>query len=193
MRTFLAGLLGLCCLVTLALPTIQAQEPNTKKKKGETTAKKYVDKAGGFSINFPGKPKQDSTKLDTAAGKSTLFINSVETKEGNAFLVMYNDFPVEVEEDAIDRVLDGAVSGVSQKGDIVTKKNVKFGPDKIPAREVVMDANDGNIRFRILIVMRGSRLYQVMVAGPDEFADTDKAKDYIKSFEFTKIVKPVDD
>jgi len=183
------GLLAALCMVLACHAATTAQEPNTKQEpKAKAKAKKYVDKPGGFTVAFPGKPKQSETELKTAAGKSILNINSVESKEGNAFMVMWNDFPIEVEEDNLGKVLDGAVDGVSKKGEIVTKKNTKFGPDKIPAREVVMDAKEG-IRFRILIVMRESRLYQVMVAGPDEFADTDKAKDFVKSFEFSKIIK----
>lgn len=182
------GLLAALVMALACHAATTAQEPNTKnKQEPKAKAKKYVDKPGGFSVAFPGKPKQDTTEMKTAAGKSTLHINAVE-KDENAFMVMWNDFPVVVEEENLGKVLDGAVDGVSKKGEIVSKKNTKFGPDKIPAREVVMDTKEG-LRFRILIVMRESRLYQVMVAGKDEFADTDKAKDFVKSFEFTKIIK----
>lgn len=186
MRVFLSGALFAALLAGLT-PAFElaAQEPAKKEDKPKAKAKKYTDKEGGFAVTFPGKVTKQTKKVESPAGELEIKLAIHAGADNTAFIIIYNNMPEGTKDADPKQVLDGAQQGALQKGTLVSKKDVKFGPDKLPAREVVMDntTNGMELRFRILMILTGDRLYQVLVGGADEFGDDPKAKEFIKSFE----------
>ncbi len=143
---------------------------------------KYVNKAGKYSIAFPDGVKVKT--MDQDSGGLKMYTASGEAK-GNAYVVMYADFPAAVADVPTKVLFDGAEKGaVGEGGKLVSSKDLTHGPKKLPAREIVINKDGSKLRTRL--VLSGTRLYIVIVGGEKDFADSDEAKDFIKSFEVTK-------
>jgi hypothetical protein len=154
----------------------------------DTVGKKYVSKEGGFSVQFPagGEVK---TKNQDAPGGLKMVIAGVES-EKKAYMVMYMALPDGIVKAASAKaILDGAADGAVKKsgGKQVSAKDITHGKEKHPGREVVVD-KDGNL-VRTQIIVADPKIYVVVVGGPEEFANTKAAADFIKSFEITPAAK----
>jgi hypothetical protein len=69
-------------------------------------------------------------------------------------------------------------------GKVVSTKDTTVGPDKIAAREAIIQQPKNFLRVRSTIV--GKRLYQVIAAGPKDFVTSKDADKVFDSFEITK-------
>jgi len=147
--------------------------------------KKFAPKDGKFAVQFPGAP-QSSTK---SAQKTELHIYSVaKEKEKANFLVIYSDMPADVIKGSTPEAVlktgeEGLVNFYKAKITKATETKFKSGGKEYPAREIVADKGDGQIR--LLLILAGNRLYQVLVIGTKEQASGKEADDFIKSFEIT--------
>ncbi|MGL6074794.1 MAG: hypothetical protein ACRC8S_11590 [Fimbriiglobus sp.] len=164
---------------------ILSLKPATVEK--EAKDKRFHEKEAGYKIAFPGKTDKQVQQADTPAGKMTITMH-LHKGDGNAYIVSHNNVPGVMPGIDGDVILGGSQKGVIGDGTLVSSKKLAFGPDKVPAREFVYDTTKNGIdmRFRALILYRNETLYQVLVGGQDDFGDTKAAKDFLKSFEFTK-------
>src|SRR5262245_30778642 len=147
--------------------------------------KQYASGAGRYKVMFPGDVKSETTDLDTGKDKLKFTLDSVELKGDTTFLVSYVDAPDEVAKKPagprLDKVRDGN-KGAS--GKVITDKEIEFGMEKYPGRDILIETSSGYIRNRAVIA--GNRLYQVMVQGSKEVVTSPSADKFINSFEITK-------
>jgi hypothetical protein len=142
----------------------------------------FVNKEGEFSVKLPSEPKASTQEVDTAVGKVTMHMFTVETNSGaTAFMVIYSDYP-----SALDpaTAVDGAITGEvgSFKGKIVADKKVTL--NGWPGRTVTIEGADVNCLSSAY--MAGNRLYQVMFATSKGEAIPSDGTDFIASFQITK-------
>ncbi len=151
----------------------------------DATGGKYVSKEGGFSVQFPAGADV-TTKSQDAPGGMKMIITRAEG-EKKAFTVMYMALPDGIVKAAGAKViLDGAVNGVVRQGGgrQVSAKDLTFGKEKHPGREVVVD-KDGNL-VRTRIIVADPKIYGLLVDGPEEFASSKEATAFLDSFEIAK-------
>jgi hypothetical protein len=144
---------------------------------------KYKSKEGKFEIQFPADKKVE-TETKKASG---LDMYMATVKDGDkAFIAMYMDFPAAAKDIPAKTILDGAEKGsVSQSGGKLEKsKDIEFGKNKYPGRELLVE-KDGN-KIRTLIILAETRMYVIAVGGPKDFATTKDASKFLDSFEITK-------
>ena len=144
---------------------------------------KYTSKDGKFAIQFPAgtKPKTETKK----AGDLDLHGASVFDAD-KIYIVLYIDLPDAVKALPAKTVLDGVVQGAVKDGGgkLESSKDITYGKDKFPGREVVVDKDGNKVKSRF--VLAGQRVYAVLVGGPKEFATGKDAAKYLDSFEITK-------
>src|SRR5262245_542896 len=144
--------------------------------------KKYTSTDGKFKAAFPGGKVQTDER--NAGG---LTIHSVSSEQrGRAFVVLYMDLPVAVPEDQIKELFDGTEKGVTMEGDakLLSSINMTFGPNKLPAREILVKSDDRIMRS--VIILHKKRLYMVLAGGPDSFSTNKDVYAFFESFEITK-------
>ncbi len=149
---------------------------------------KYVSKEGGYSVKFPAGADV-KTKTQDAPGGLKMIITGTES-EKKAYMVMHMELPPGIVKAASPKaILDGAANGAVAKsgGKQVSSKDMTFGKEKHPGREVVVD-KDGNL-VRTQIIVADPKIYVVIVGGPEEFANSKAALDFLKSFEITPAAK----
>jgi hypothetical protein len=142
--------------------------------------KPFTPKEGGFSILFPGVPKENKQETKTPAGTVAVTYYVVE-KGGVTYVASFSVFPKEsvkprTEEKRLDNARDGAVA--SAKGKLEGERKIKMG--KYPAREVLIRGEKSFVRSRIYAVE--NRLYQTMVIGTRDQAKGKEATEFLKSF-----------
>ena len=149
---------------------------------------RYVSKEGGFSVQYPAGADV-KTKSQDAPGGLKMIVTGVEG-ERKAFMVMYMALPDGfVKATTPKKILDGAADGAVKKGGgkQVSTKDITFGNEKYPGREVVV-AKDGNL-VRTQVIVADPKIYVLVVGGPGEFANTKAAADFLNSFELTPAAK----
>jgi hypothetical protein len=146
----------------------------------------YSSKEGRFSVQFPGKPKENTQKRNTPLGQLQVVATTFAMADGSAFLVSYTDFPPgTATAETRGSLFDGAREALAAgRGKVVTEKQLDFGPDKLPARELVVQMGDDQAIFRL--ILRGDRIYHVAVMGKAAFVSGEKATKFLASFEITK-------
>jgi hypothetical protein len=147
--------------------------------------KQHTSATGRYKVLFPGEVKTDST--DIQAGKDTLklYLDIVELKGDTSFLVSFVDTTDAVAKTPagprLDKVRDG---NKGPTGKVHYDKDIAFGPEKYPGRDLLIETPNGYVRNRVVIA--GNRLYQVMVQGTKEVVTSASADKFIASFEITK-------
>jgi len=150
----------------------------------------YVSKPGSYKVKFPGKPKE----MDSDAGMGIKMKMAILEQDNNAYAVIYADLPFpgdELPPEVVEAALDGARQGAlgSQKNSkLISEKKIKVD-GKHSGRDIVMafdlpDGNRGRVRVKVFLV--GKTLYQVMVAGSEDFVKGKDTDTFIDSFTLTK-------
>lgn len=147
---------------------------------------KHQSKEGKYKVEFPGKPTTQNQKAKTELGEITIFLDVVPLGQNMAFIVSYNDYPEAITSADPMTVLNGVRDGnKGNDGEIVEDKADVFGPDKIPCKRIyIKKPND--LYMKNLMIMKGTRLYQVMVVARKPAIDSPAIDKYYKSFELTK-------
>jgi hypothetical protein len=164
---------SVCLLVATGLATAQVE------------FRIYASSDGRYKVLFPGAVKSESiqVKMDKTDVKVT--VDSVELRAGTAFLVTYVDATEEVAKappgPRFDKIRD---ANKGESGKILEDKEVTFGDDKLPARDVLIEHPMVCIRNRIIFA--GPRIYQVMIQGTKEVVTSPSADRFLASFEVTK-------
>lgn len=156
---------------------------------GAQPGEMYASPEGKYTVKFPGKPKvapPQTTK--SAIGDLRVNVATYATADANVYMVSYTDFPAAaVKAENHKTLFDGVQDGVKgSKGELVSEKELTFGPDKLPARELIVDKDKGKQRVRLRVVLRDNRLYQVAVIGTAEFVSGKDATAFIDSLDLTK-------
>ncbi|MBM3979138.1 MAG: hypothetical protein FJ304_02420 [Planctomycetes bacterium] len=164
----------LAALVPLALV---AQE-----KKDELKLAPFASKAGKFTVALPGTPVEKTATAKAKSGDIPVNTFAVDLKD-RAFIVTYTDFAA----GSIDADANKFLSGVIErnaghlKGKLAGDEKAALGKGKHPARDIRIEyGNKQTYRARVALV--GTRLYQVVAIGPDEFTKSKTADDFFKSF-----------
>lgn len=153
--------------------------------------KKLTDKAGKFSVLFPGSPKRTERQIPTTLGniKVVMYIQDLPT-QSKAYLVGFNDYPENKlygQKEFDYKVLAGVAGGVSRsrKAKVVRKTQIKIG--KYHGLEILLSINNDQrfCLFRAYLVK--NRLYQVFADYPGKPAKaTADAQKFLNSFQLTK-------
>ena len=144
---------------------------------------------GRYTVRFPRLPKTDTKELAVGNGVTVPVVTAkADGKDGLVFAVVYADYPPEFREVSADKLLAGVRDGLKGKDGILTRdKPITFGADKLPAREVTVEAGkNAHNAVRAVLVLSGQRLYQVMVTGPKDAVGKKPADEFFKSFELTR-------
>jgi hypothetical protein len=152
---------------------------------GQPEFKPYASTDGRYKAVFPGPVKTDTVEAKADAGPVKVTVDSVELLAGTSFSVTYADAPDAVAKQPpgprFDKVRD---ANKGPAGKVLREKDLTLGPEKHPARDVLIESPAGCIRNRIVIA--GNRLYQVMVRGPMDVVTSPSADRFLDSFEVTK-------
>lgn len=169
-----AGLLTAFVLATAALAAQPAAEP-------------YVSPEGRFAVRFPGAPKVVPQTTKSVIGDLKVTVATYATADANVYMVSFTDFPVAATKAENHKSLfDGVREAVKGKGEVVTEKDLEFGPDKLPGREVIVDRDKGKQRIKFRAVLRDNRLYQVAIIGTADFVSSKDATAFFESLDLTK-------
>lgn len=142
---------------------------------------KFAPKGGKFAIAFPEKPKETRKTLKSDAGDIKFYQALSADKSGNVFSAGYMQFPIEISEDQHAELFDGFLMGVAGDGEILSKKNGKFGEDKLPMRDAVVERDGKFVRLRMIIFE--DRMFFMLLLGTEKFVKGKSATEFINSFE----------
>jgi hypothetical protein len=167
----------IAALVVLLCATLSAQDE-----------KPYESKAGKYKAVFPKMPTVTSKKVDDGE----LNIASIDFK-GGGFLVIYSDLNAEkLKNTKPKEILAGGEKGLIDgfKPKITSTKDIEFGKQKYPARQIAGEAflaEEGiSINLRLTLILADNRLYQVFVFGPKDLPNGKEADKFFETFEITK-------
>lgn len=146
----------------------------------------YTSTDGRYAVKFPGTPKLGTQTAKSALGDLKVHVATYATADANVYLVSYTDFPVAATK-AENRgtLFDGVRDALKAKG-TVTEKELAFGPDKLPGRELTVDRDKDKQRIKVRAVLRENRLYQVAVIGTADFVGGKGATEFLDSLDLTK-------
>jgi hypothetical protein len=172
-RTFaLAALAAGLCLPAAAQPPKPEYKP-------------YASSAGRYKVLFPGPVKTDTREVKADFGTLNITLDTVELPGEVTFLVTHLEYPAAAPKmepaKRLDKVRDG---NKGADGKVLAEKELTVGPDKHPAREVLIEKPSAVIRNRIVVA--GDRLYQVMLQGPKDYVTGADADRFFDSFEVTR-------
>lgn len=177
MYTWLSAVVRVVAVLTIVMVLGPAR--------GQVDFKLYASTDGRFKVQFPGPVTTDVTEVPSGKDKLRITTDSVELRGGTAFLVTYVDAPPEVANSPagprIDKVRD---ANKGARGKVLEEKELTLGMEKYPARDVLVQTQDGFLRNRIVIA--GPRLYQVMIRGAKDVVASASADMFLASFEVTK-------
>jgi hypothetical protein len=156
----------------LSLPAAHARQPAA-----------FTSMEGGYTVRFPGKPKEST---ETYRSELKLAKATFATTDGYAYLVAYTDFPADaIRPDTRAKVLDGIRDGLTgQDWKVTSEKEIAFGPDKLPGRELLVEKGRQHMRFKV--VLKDDRLYQAAVIGTERFVKGTDATRFLDSFRIGK-------
>src|SRR4051812_5837176 len=111
---------------------------------------KYTSKDGKFAVAFPKAAKVAATAQDAGGMKMHTFT----AKDGDkSYMVMYMDLPEAAKDAPAKAILDGMEKGSVQKsgGKLVSSKDLAFGKDKLPGRDVLIEKNGATVHTRFVL------------------------------------------
>jgi TonB family protein len=179
-------LLVFVCAAACAGFAQEKEQPQKKKEKPYATGviiklpaeykatswKEYKSETGGFSIMFPGTPREEAQKLKD--GGHEVNIRTLNLHEMAIYSVMYLDNPPSAPQnpDAARVMLDYSVKQAAPMFKAEPLEEVEITLDGHPGRFVRQRLPDGLI-MRLKFYVVGQRLYQLMITTPSEQAATD--------------------
>jgi hypothetical protein len=145
----------------------------------------FSPEGGGFSVQMPRTPEEQSKVLDTPAGP--LKLNMYLCKAGNwVYMVGYTEHE-KLGGDA-EEILDGARNGAVKIGNSKLISEDSISLDGNPGRDLRMEAPNG-LRMRVKIILAGNRLYQVGVVTPKNDSYSPRIEKFLTSFRLTQAGK----
>lgn len=165
---------GRLVLAGLALLVASVQTPALAQSAWRT----HTDREHGYRVEFPGVPSQ--TQETTPLG-NVMDVASLEAGTTGAFLVIATVSAEPLDGiPALDNATTGAVESVA--GRLVSKADLTV--DGAPARDLVIEAGEGDVTLRTRMVILGSTFFQIMAVGPRE-GPPEGSERFINSFRLT--------
>lgn len=198
-------LAAIICFIVSWGCSAQAPEANLKIPPPASAVERDVEawreltlSAGGFAVLVPGKPEEKSASMETAAGQVKIHVAPVLT-EVASYVVAYAEFPAAVSDpEAVQKVLDGAVSRVVGMDRNKLLSESKISLDGVPGRRFEVDVPHLNCVVNGKAFFGDRRLYTLIIttrkyrAAPKEtvtFYESAISK-FLDSFRFTDEIKP---
>ena len=157
-----------------------------KPKKPEW--KKFVSREGAFAVLMPGTPVAKKEAAQTPLGPLVAHLFSLEVEIGSNFTVSFSDVPQGllglegVDDLLLTQARDAAVAKLEGK---LLKDERGSLNKRFPGREFHIEVpNAGIVRMRIYLVQ--NRVFQIVAAGPKEFATGKDADRFFNSFTLTR-------
>jgi hypothetical protein len=173
-RQALAGVAGLMVLAGIALLLAGFQST----AQAQTSWRTHTDRDHGYRVEFPGVPSQ--TQETTPQG-NVMDVASLEAGSTGAFLVIATVSAEPLDGvSALENATTGAVDSIA--GRLVSK--VDLTVDGARARDLVIEAGEGDITLRTRMVIQGSTFFQIMAVGPRE-GPPEGSERFINSFRLT--------
>jgi len=122
--------------------------------------------------------------VETPIGKIAVTSLTLDLKD-RAYFAAYSDYPANlVKNQGIEPTLDGSRNGAVQnvKGKLLKEQKITLGKQRLPGREILIEAAGGAAHVRARIYISGDRLYQVLVGGPEKFVASKEATAFLDSF-----------
>lgn len=165
--------------------------PQETEKAPQTPAgwQAFSPGGGGFSVLMPGNPKELSQSIKTPIGDVTMKMFNYEVPGNQGiYAVQYADYPSNLIQNPalLDKILDGARQGmVSAIPGAKVLNEQKVTQDGYSGREVKIEiAGQGTMKVKYF--MAGSRMYIIMVGGPQGLPESKNAEMFFGSFKITK-------
>jgi hypothetical protein len=149
--------------------------------------KTFSPEGGGFTVEMPCKPQQQSTAVETPAGPVNLMVYLCRTAN-RAYMVGYSDYSFPDMKEKAESLLDGAREGALKKGNNRLVSELSISLDGHPGRELRMEAPNGP-RMRVRMILVGNRLYQIGVVTPKVEMDAPEIGKFLDSFRLTRTGK----
>jgi hypothetical protein len=177
---------------TPATPTLEAkatattlvEETTTEPTKGSSDGWiTFASEADGFSVDMPGEPKTSTQTADSPLGEITFYF--FQLADGNAqYIVSYSDYPVAAEELNAEQVLNDAVKGAAQGGEMENVQTVDVQGNAGMEGETTLQGQ--HVWYRAILAK--NRLYQLIMSAPqaDKEALAHEARRFINSFMLLK-------
>jgi hypothetical protein len=149
-----------------------------------TPAGPFTSEAGGFRVALPCVPKEAEQPFNTGVGPVALHSFSVD-RDGTTYAATYSDYPETFALADPDRVLEGGIDGGVKgiKGKLLLKRNIALGGH--PGREfsaTTTGPGGAPLLYRARIYLVGTRLYQVVVCGPEAKVAGEAGDAILRSF-----------
>jgi hypothetical protein len=172
---------GPVLLAALFPLTLCAEDKKEEKKDDKPIT--FTSKEGKFSVALPDAPKEDKKKVRVGDHDVDHHIFTVGQKD-RAQLITYIDYPKETIGTDRDKFLAERLERniARLKGKVVSEEKVVVGKQKFPGREIMVVVPEKKQVYRARLVLAGTRLYQVVALGPDEFIRSKPVDEYFRSF-----------
>ncbi|MDT4898643.1 MAG: hypothetical protein QOH25_3720 [Acidobacteriota bacterium] len=149
---------------------------------------KFNSPEGKFNVLMPSKPKAQTSEVDSAIGKLTLYVYASPSSIGY-FAVSYGDYPVEPKdasqkESVLDRVQNGILSNLKTEPVSAKKISLYGHPGREFSAKKMVEGADAVFNWRILLV--GNRLYQLVAVTAQKDSESPEVAKFITSFELNK-------
>jgi hypothetical protein len=155
-----------------------------KEKEKDSDWKKFTSREGAFSVLMPGTPVAKREAVPTPIGQVVTHFFSLEVQQGTNLTVSFAEVPQGllglegVDDLLLTMARDAAVKQVD--GKLLKDEPVKLN-QRIPGREFQIDVGLGSIlRMRVFLVQ--NRVYQIVAAGPKDYATGKDADKFLDSF-----------
>ncbi len=134
---------------------------------------------GGYTVDFPGRPKQEARELETRGGTATLHLLTLD-HGARAYFAGYYDIPGEAAID-VNAVLDADRDDRIKSSSFVLVSETPFQAAGQSGRDLVADHPSGKqIRSRNFVV--GRRVYMLVVTGTKDADTEEAARRFVASF-----------
>lgn len=148
--------------------------------------REFVGPDGDFSVQLPGDPQETTQEYETDSGLITIHLFTFPLNKF-AFITAYSDYPAElIQSKGIETVLNNARDGAiaNTEGKLIEEK--VFDLNGYPGRFLTVASPDGSGIAQAKLVLVGTRLYQVFVAGPEDQQNAPEISTYMDSFKLLK-------
>jgi hypothetical protein len=145
----------------------------------------YVSDDGRFSVQFPKRPKVESTTYDAPSGES-VNMNEYKAEKEASFSVSYLDLPKKWRLFSSPTLLKGAMNVVLEHtpgAQLIEKKLVKH--KNYPALDFRMKEGENEVEGRLILV--GNTLYRLMVVYYPDTPREEQHAMFVQSFELKSL------
>ena len=124
----------------------------------------FQSEEGGFRVALPGEPARREQALGEEAPESRLVSFTTQLDDVTTLDVSWADYPAAIAEIDPRLVLTGAVTGAVERASGTLARQTPLTAEGSPAVDYVIDASEGWLQARAILV--ANRLYVLQLAAP---------------------------